>query len=79
MKIRAATYTQDEDGSLNMLASGNCLLYAPDCKDLNVVDPYISLNFGKYRVHLNREDFTRFCKKFLYDTGRKNDGPALLR
>ena len=79
MKVKASTYVQNKDGRLQMLDEGECLIYSPDCSALNKTDPYVALNFGKYHVHLNKKDFKKFCKKFLYDNGRKEDGLPLLR
>ena len=77
MKLRASIHKQDENGKLWMIDSGTCQIYSPDGSKLKVHDPYVSINFGEYRIHLNKEDFTNFCKKFLYD--RSSGNVSLLR
>jgi hypothetical protein len=77
MKLRASIHQQDETGKLWMIDKGECQIYSPDCNGFKVHDPYVSINFGKYRIHLNKQDFTEFCKKFLYD--RSGGNVPLLR
>lgn len=83
MKIKASLHIQNGDGILRMIDSGECLAYSPDTRAFKVHDPYVSLNFGKYRIHLNKEDFTKFCKQFLgfsvYDTNKEGKDVPLLR
>ena len=64
MKIRSRIYKETQEGALALVASGDCLVYSPVPKNASI-EEYISLNFGQIRVHLNKKDFTLFCKKYL--------------
>lgn len=69
MKLRTSIYKQDASGDLHFVTKGECLMYAPQMarrgKSNSMVTPYVALNFGAHRVHINREDFTKFCERFL--------------
>jgi hypothetical protein len=67
MKIKAKTYKQDEDtGTLYKIGEGHCEVYVPRSskKSKKLIEEYVSLNFGKFRVHLDRKDFSNLCQQF---------------
>jgi len=68
VKLKAKAYKENIDGTLELIGSGECLAYTPVlAKGVSEDKAYVSLNFGTHRIHINKEDFTRFCKNFLYN------------
>jgi hypothetical protein len=64
LRIRSKIYKEDLKGLLSLVGSGECTVYSPVPKN-PTIEEYVSLNFGQLRVHLNKKDFTEFCKKYL--------------
>ena len=77
MILKVKTYKENEEGILELYGSGECLAYTPVLKKGAPVDKaYVSLNFGEYRIHINKKDFHKFCKNFL---NKENTNVPLLR
>ena len=80
MKLKIKTYKENEEGTLELHGSGECLAYTPVlAKGVSKDKGYVSLNFGTYRLHINKEDFTRFCKNFLYNKDRDESNVLSIR
>ena len=65
MKLRAKIYKQESTGALQFVGKGACVAYVPVVTKGSAHEPYVSFNFGAYRIHINKEDFSLFCKKFI--------------
>lgn len=63
MKVSAIVY-ESVDGTLQPRGRGACNMYSPPSGD-HPLTQYVSLNFGQYHIHLNKDDFTKFCNHFL--------------
>lgn len=58
--IHIKIYKSDTNtGTLTYVSEGVCLIYVPEG---TLTEPYVSLNFGTYHLHLNLEDFKNFVK-----------------
>lgn len=59
--MNASIYKLECDGYLHYVASGNISVTSPQVVNKNgsKMKPYISLNFGKYRIHLDKEQFKK--------------------
>jgi hypothetical protein len=81
MQVTVQIYKQEDDNALHFVSEGPCVIYEPEMKEVSdgVVKPYVSLNFGKYRLHIVREDFLRICRETLYNTHRSLEDASNLR
>jgi hypothetical protein len=64
MKLKVLIY-EDENGTLHFVDKGECLAYTPESSKPSVLSDYVSLNFGKYHLHVDKDDFEKFCRHFL--------------
>jgi len=62
MKLRAAVYKEEKPGTLKCVGRGACIAYVPVMAS---GEPYVSFNFGNYRIHINKKDFEIFCRKYI--------------
>lgn len=62
MKLKAALH-KDIGGLLQWLGDGICEAYSPVSK--NGKNEYVSFNFGEIRIHIDKDDFERYCRHFL--------------
>jgi len=76
VNIKAKLYKDDhDDGSLRFLGKGDCIAYEPTIRqDKRMLEPHITLSFGKYRIHLDKDDFLKFVGRFV----RKNSKERAL-
>ena len=78
MKLRTKAYRENTKGILELIGDAECLAYTPVlAKGVSTDKAYVSLNFGSHRIHINKEDFTRFCKHFLYNNKEGTNVPRL--
>lgn len=68
MKVKAKIYKQSKDKLLRLVGEGFCLLTSPIPKkgEKHTAEPYISINLGEYRIHLDRKDLIKFCKRLNF-------------
>lgn len=68
MKLKTKAYKENIEGALELIGAVECVAYTPVlAKGVSKDKAYVSLNFGTHRIHINKEDFTKFCKHFLYN------------
>jgi len=67
MRIPATIQHQREDGKLECKGAGHCIIYGTSPGKGSKVKPYVSVNLGEFRLHLDSVEFSKFCRKFLYD------------
>ena len=72
MRVPATLQREGADGQLECQGSGECTIYATQPKVPGESAPYVSINLGEFRIHLDSVKFRQFCEKFLYS--RREDG-----
>lgn len=65
MKIKGKIYKNSKSNELFLVGEGNFLVYSPTIKNSKNLEEYVSLNFGEYRLHIDKKDFLNFAKKLL--------------
>lgn len=65
MKLKANIYKKTNRGTLARVASGSCEMYVPTPINFKINDPYVSVVFGEYHIHINKDDFLTFCKSLI--------------
>lgn len=63
MKLKASLHKHIGGGTLQWLGEGECTAYSPEAR--NGGKEYVSLNFGEIRIHVDKDDFEKYCRHFL--------------
>ena len=63
IKLKAKIYKKNENGVLYPIGQGECGAYIPVNDDGS--GAYLSLNFGEYSIHFDKQDFLNLCKQAL--------------
>jgi hypothetical protein len=81
MQLPVKVYKQEEDSNLHFVEEGICLVYEPTMIEVkgSKVEPYVSFNFGKYRLHVDTKDFRKLLEEFQYNHNSRSSNVSLLR
>ena len=68
MRIRASIWKDDGTGKLSFVGDGACLAYSPETRYCSGgIEPHVTLSFGEFKLHLNKEDFVKFAKGIVQE------------